>query len=41
VRQRPSAAKGRYIHTASISTSASPSVPLDPARARDLLLDED
>jgi large subunit ribosomal protein L1 len=37
MRQRPSAAKGRYIHTASISTSASPSVPLDPARARDLL----
>jgi large subunit ribosomal protein L1 len=37
MRQRPSAAKGRYIHTASISTSASPSIPLDPARARDLL----
>ncbi len=41
VRQRPSAAKGRYIRTVSISTSASPSIPLDPARLRDLLEDED
>ena len=40
VRQRPSAAKGRYIITASISTSLSPSVPLDPAKARGLLDDE-
>lgn len=35
VRQRPSATKGRYIRTVAISTSASPSIPLDPARARD------
>jgi large subunit ribosomal protein L1 len=41
IRQRPSAAKGRYIRSASISTSASPSVPLDPAKSRDLLEDED
>jgi large subunit ribosomal protein L1 len=40
VRQRPSAAKGRYIRSASVSTSASPSIPLDPAKARDLLEDE-
>ena len=41
VRQRPSAAKGRYIQTVAISTSMSPSVPLDPARSRALLEDED
>ncbi len=37
VRQRPSAAKGRYVHTVAVSTSASPSIPLDPARSRALL----
>jgi large subunit ribosomal protein L1 len=41
VRQRPSATKGRYIRTASVSTSASPSVPLDPARSRALLDDDE
>ncbi len=40
VRQRPSSAKGRYINTASISTSASPSIPLDPSKVRDLLADD-
>ncbi|MFP4635269.1 MAG: 50S ribosomal protein L1 [Nitriliruptoraceae bacterium] len=32
LRQRPSAAKGRYVRSVAISTSTSPSVPLDPAR---------
>ena len=41
IRQRPSAAKGRYLQTVAISTSASPSIPLDPAKSRDLLEDED
>jgi large subunit ribosomal protein L1 len=41
VRQRPSATKGRYIRSASISTSLSPSIPLDPAKARGLLDDEE
>jgi large subunit ribosomal protein L1 len=41
IRQRPSAAKGRYIRSATISTSASPSIALDPAKARDLLEDEE
>jgi large subunit ribosomal protein L1 len=41
IRQRPSAAKGRYVRTVSISTSASPSIPLDPARSRDLLEDDE
>lgn len=34
LRQRPSAAKGRYVRTASISTSTSPSINLDPSRLR-------
>ena len=33
-RQRPAATKGRYIRTVAISTSASPSIAVDPARAR-------
>jgi large subunit ribosomal protein L1 len=41
LRQRPSAAKGRYVRTVAVSTSMSPSVPLDPARSRDLLEDDD
>jgi large subunit ribosomal protein L1 len=41
VRQRPSAAKGRYIRTVSVSTSASPSVPLDPGKSRELLDDDE
>jgi large subunit ribosomal protein L1 len=41
VRQRPAATKGRYIRTVAVSTSASPSVPLDPARSRDALDDEE
>ena len=31
VRQRPSSAKGRYIKTVAVSTSASPSIALDPS----------
>jgi large subunit ribosomal protein L1 len=31
-RQRPAATKGRYIRTVAISTSASPSITLDPSR---------
>jgi large subunit ribosomal protein L1 len=40
-RQRPAAAKGRYIRSATISTSSSPSIPLDPARTRELLADDE
>jgi len=35
VRQRPSSAKGRYIITAAISTSASPAIRLDTAKSRE------
>jgi large subunit ribosomal protein L1 len=41
IRLRPSAAKGRYIQTVAVSTSASPSIQLDPARSKDLLEDDD
>jgi large subunit ribosomal protein L1 len=41
IRQRPSAAKGRYLRSATISTSASPGVPLDPSKSRDLLEDDE
>jgi large subunit ribosomal protein L1 len=41
IRLRPSAAKGRYIRSVSISTSASPSIPLDPSKSRDLLEDDE
>ena len=36
-RQRPAAAKGRYFESVSISTSASPSIPMNPKA----VLDED
>ena len=39
LRMRPSAAKGRYLLTVAVSTSAGPSIRLDPARAR-VLVDE-
>jgi large subunit ribosomal protein L1 len=41
LRQRPSAAKGRYVRTVTISTSASPGIPLDPSKSRDLLTDDE
>jgi large subunit ribosomal protein L1 len=41
LRQRPASAKGRYLRSVAISTSASPSVPLDPAASRDLVEDEE
>lgn len=40
IRLRPSAAKGRYLRSVTISTSASPGIPLDPSKSRDLLADE-
>jgi large subunit ribosomal protein L1 len=40
VRQRPASTKGRFLMSASISTSASPSIRLDTSRVRDLHGDE-
>ena len=41
LRQRPSAAKGRYLRSVTISTSASPGIPLDPSKSRDLVEDDE
>lgn len=41
LRQRPASTKGRYLRSVAISTSASPSVPLDPAASRDMIEDDE
>jgi large subunit ribosomal protein L1 len=40
-RLKPSAAKGRYIRKATISTTMGPGIPLDGNRVRNLLVEED
>jgi large subunit ribosomal protein L1 len=41
VRQRPAAAKGRYLRSIAVSTSQGPSIRIDPSRTRDLWEDTD
>ncbi|CAM5668513.1 Large ribosomal subunit protein uL1 OS=Streptomyces albaduncus OX=68172 GN=rplA PE=3 SV=1 [Streptomyces griseoloalbus] len=41
LRLKPSAAKGRYIKKAAVSTTMGPGIPLDPNRTRNLLVEED
>jgi large subunit ribosomal protein L1 len=41
LRLKPSAAKGRYIRKATMSTTMGPGIPLDPNRTRGLLEDAD
>jgi large subunit ribosomal protein L1 len=41
LRLKPSAAKGRYIRKAAISTTMGPGIPLDSNRTRNLLVEED
>jgi large subunit ribosomal protein L1 len=41
LRLKPSAAKGRYIKKAAISSTIGPGVPIDPNRTRNLLVEED
>ena len=36
MRQRPAAAKGRYLRAINVSTSQGPSIPVDPTKTRDL-----
>ncbi len=40
IRQRPAAAKGRYLRSIAISTSQGPSIRIDPQRTRDLWEEE-
>jgi large subunit ribosomal protein L1 len=37
VRAKPAAAKGRYLHSVTLSTTTSPGVKVDPSRTRDLV----
>jgi large subunit ribosomal protein L1 len=37
VRAKPAAAKGRYLHTVTLTTSMSPGVRIDPTRTRDIV----
>jgi large subunit ribosomal protein L1 len=37
VRAKPAAAKGRYLHTVTLTTSMGPGVKLDPSRTRDIV----
>ncbi len=40
IRLKPSAAKGRYVRTATMSTTMGPGIPLDASKTRNLLEDE-
>jgi large subunit ribosomal protein L1 len=40
IRAKPSAAKGRYLKKVTFSTTMGPGIPVDPARTRNLLVDE-
>ncbi len=37
MRAKPASAKGRYLHTVTITTSMSPGIRVDPSRTRDLV----
>ncbi|MER5934397.1 50S ribosomal protein L1 [Streptomyces sp. NPDC002054] len=41
LRLKPSAAKGRYVKKAALSTTMGPGIQLDPNRTRNLLVEED
>jgi large subunit ribosomal protein L1 len=37
VRAKPAAAKGRYLHTVTLTTTTNPGVRIDPSRTRDIV----
>jgi len=41
VRQRPAAAKGRYLRSITVSATQGPGIPVDPQRTRNLWEDDD
>jgi large subunit ribosomal protein L1 len=41
LRLKPSASKGRYIRRIVVSTTMGPGIPVDPARTRNLLVDDE
>jgi len=41
MRLKPSAAKGRYVKKATVSTTMGPGIPVDPNRTRDLLAEDE
>jgi len=41
LRLKPSASKGRYVEKATMATTMGPGIPLDPARTRNLLSDDE
>jgi large subunit ribosomal protein L1 len=41
LRLKPSAAKGRYVKKAAVSTTMGPGIQVDPNRTRNLLVEED
>ncbi|MBC2877421.1 MULTISPECIES: 50S ribosomal protein L1 [Streptomyces] len=41
LRLKPSAAKGRYVKKATLSTTMGPGIPLDPNRTRNLLVEDE
>ncbi len=41
LRLKPSAAKGRYVKKATMSTTMGPGIPVDPNRTRDLLTEDE
>lgn len=41
IRQRPAAAKGRYLRSIVVSTTMGPGIKIDPVRSRDVLEDDE
>ena len=37
IRAKPSAAKGRYLHTVTVTSTMGPGVKVDPSRTRDIV----